>query len=123
VSKSCEILILGLGAVGSAAAYQLAKRGVKVIGIDHTEGSSHGESRIIRQAIGEDIDYVPLVLRSYEIWEEIEKETAKKLLTITGCLIMTSVEPVQREFDFFQQTLEAAKIHHIAHSLLDARVC
>ena len=77
--------------MGSAAVYQLAKRAKKVLGLDqfsppHDNGSSHGESRIIRQAIGEGEEYVPLVLRSYELWREIEKATGWELLTITGGL-------------------------------------
>ena len=74
-----DTIVCGLGAMGSAAVYQLAKRGNKVLGLDrfsppHGSGSSHGESRIIRQAIGEGEEYVPLVLRSYELWREIVKK-------------------------------------------------
>ena len=80
--KKFDTIVCGLGAMGSAAVYQLAKRGNKVLGLDrfsppHANGSSHGESRIIRQAIGEGEEYVPLVLRSYELWREIENETGK----------------------------------------------
>ena len=90
-----DTIVCGLGAMGSAALYQLAKRGNKVLGLDrfsppHDNGSSHGESRIIRQAIGEGEEYVPLALRSYELWREIENETGKKLLTITGGLTLQS---------------------------------
>src|SRR5690606_32066465 len=75
-SQSCDIAVVGLGAMGSAALYQLAKRGVKAIGIDrfappHDQGSTHGETRITRQAIGEGEVYVPLALRSHEIWKEL----------------------------------------------------
>src|SRR5437870_13262985 len=84
-----DTILCGLGAMGSAAVYQLAKRGNKVLGLDrfsppYANGSSHGESRIIRQAIGEGEDYVPLVLRSYELWREIEKTTGKELMKITN---------------------------------------
>ena len=66
-----DIIVIGLGAAGSAVLYQLARRGVRVLGIDcyappHTYGSSHGETRITRQAVGEGGHYVPLVLRSHE---------------------------------------------------------
>src|SRR5205809_6034667 len=86
-----DTIVCGLGAMGSAAVYQLAKRGNKVLGLDrfsppHANGSSHGESRIIRQAIGEGEEYVPLVLRSYELWRVIEKATGMELLKIPGCL-------------------------------------
>src|SRR5258705_4772228 len=93
--NNADTIVLGLGAMGSAAIYQLAKRGHRVLGIDqftppHDGGSSHGESRIIRQAIGEGEEYVPLALRSYELWREIEKATGKDLLTITGGLTLES---------------------------------
>ena len=76
-------IVLGLGAMGGATVYQLAKGGNKVLGIDqfsppHIYGSSHGDTRITRQAIGEGEQYTPLALRSYEIWEAIEKETGKR---------------------------------------------
>jgi sarcosine oxidase len=113
--------------MGSAAAYQLAKRGVKVIGLDHfipphERGSSHGDSRITRLAIGEGIAYSPLAMRSHEIWRDIEKETGADLLRQTGGLIMTSpgktsVLPVE---NFFSTTVAAAVAHGIAHEILEA---
>ena len=77
-----DILVVGLGAVGSATLYQAAKRGARVTGIDrfvppHDQGSSHGDTRITRQAIGEGREFVPLVLRSHQIWREIEAETGR----------------------------------------------
>src|SRR5215469_8751511 len=90
---TADIVVVGLGAVGSAALYQSAKLGARVIGIDrfvppHDQGSSHGETRITRQAIGEGREYVPLVMRSNQIWEEIEAETGRSLLTRNGALIL-----------------------------------
>ncbi|HEX3484403.1 MAG TPA: N-methyl-L-tryptophan oxidase [Micropepsaceae bacterium] len=121
-----EIVILGLGAMGSAAAYQLAKRGAKVLGLDqfappHTYGSSHGDSRITRLAIGEGAQYTPLALRSHEIWREIEKETGADLLTQTGGLIISSGDrtAMLHVDNFFANTVAAAKAHGIAHELLD----
>ena len=75
-----DVLVIGLGAMGSATTYQLAKRGAKVIGIDqfsppHAHGSTHGETRITRQGIGEGRQFVPLARRSHELWREIERET------------------------------------------------
>ena len=72
-----DTIVVGLGAMGAATAWQLAKRGARVLGIDrhappHPHGSHCGESRITRKAIGEGDAYVPLALRSYEIWREIE---------------------------------------------------
>ncbi|HYA27990.1 MAG TPA: FAD-dependent oxidoreductase, partial [Acidobacteriota bacterium] len=112
-----DTIVLGLGAMGSASVYQLAKRRNKVLGLDqfqvpHNYGSSHGESRIIRQAIGEGEQYMPLVLRAYELWRELEKETGQKLLTTTGGLIL---EPEKSDIiahgrhRFLAQTLSCAK--------------
>ena len=73
-----DVVVAGLGAMGSAAAYQLAKAGVSVLGLDryhppHALGSTHGDTRITRVAVGEGLEYVPLVRRSHEIWREIEQ--------------------------------------------------
>ena len=124
--KTFDTIVIGLGAMGSAATYQLAKRGNKVLGIDqfsppHTQGSSHGDTRITRQAIGEGAEYVPLVLRSYEIWDEIGKATGKKILNITGGLIMSSVEKsIHHGNNFFNQTVASAEKYNIEHTLLNA---
>jgi sarcosine oxidase len=124
MKQTFESIVIGLGAMGSAATYQLAKAGNKVLGIDqftppHTQGSSHGDTRITRQAIGEGSEYVPLVLRSYEIWDELEKATGKRLLTVTGGLILTSAEQSRLHgSNFFDQTVASAEKYHIAHRLL-----
>ena len=122
-----EIAIVGLGAMGAAAAYQLAKRGTKVLGLDqfappHALGSSHGDSRITRLAIGEGAHYSPLALRSRELWREIEKETGADLLTATGGLIISSRTRTAKLHvdDFFANTVAAARTHGIAHEILDA---
>jgi sarcosine oxidase len=121
-----DAIIVGLGAMGSATAYQLARRGARVLGIDqfrppHTLGSSHGGSRITRLAIGEGDEYVPLALRSHEIWRELEGETGRELMVTTGGLMMTSIEgAVHHGANFFRQTVEAAGRHGIGHELLDA---
>ena len=86
-----DVIVLGTGGVGSAACYQLAKRGARVLGIDqfpggHDRGSSHGETRVIRQAYFEHADYVPLLLRAYDLWRELERETATDLLHQVGLL-------------------------------------
>ncbi|MBU6501015.1 MAG: N-methyl-L-tryptophan oxidase [Patescibacteria group bacterium] len=122
-----DTIILGLGAMGSAATYQLAKRGNKVLGIDkfsppHVYGSTHGDTRITRQAIGEGEQYTPLSLRSYEIWREVEKEINKNLLVVTGGLIISSdaKSAVNHVEKFFEKTLSAAKKYDIKHDILDA---
>jgi sarcosine oxidase len=123
-----DAIIVGLGAMGSATAYQLAKRGRKVLGVDrftppHTLGSSHGETRITRLAIGEGVHYTPLVMRSHEIWREIEKATGVPLLTTTGGLIMSSGSRTSRLHvdDFFSNTVAAAEKYKIPHAILDAK--
>lgn len=122
-----DTIVLGLGAMGSAALYQLAKRGNRVLGIDqfsppHMLGSSHGDSRITRQAIGEGEQYTPLALRSYEIWQDIEKETDKKLLEVTGGLIISSGAKtgIMHVKNFFENTVAAAKKFKIKHEILNA---
>jgi sarcosine oxidase len=89
---NADVIVLGLGAMGSAAAWRLAKRGVKVIGIEqfelnHALGSSHGESRIIRQAYFEHSDYVPLLLRTYDLWRELEADVNMTLLHEVGLIL------------------------------------
>lgn len=89
--NSYDAIVLGTGGVGSAALYHLARRGLRVLGIDqfppaHDRGSSHGETRIIRQAYFEHPDYVPLLLRAYELWAELQRETNQQLLYQKGLL-------------------------------------
>jgi sarcosine oxidase len=127
MAQALDAIVVGLGAMGSAATYQLAKRGAKVLGIDrysppHAQGSSHGDTRITRKAIGEGERYIPLALRSYEIFREVEVLTGRSLLTITGGLIISSRSPhaVSHVAGFFDNTVAAARTHGIAHELLDA---
>src|SRR5579862_7178711 len=92
-----DVIVLGLGAYGSAALYQLAKRGARVLGIDrfappHKMGSSHGKSRIIREAYFEDPRYVPLVRRAYENWEEIEELSGTRIFARTGGIMLGAPE-------------------------------
>lgn len=88
-----DVIVLGLGANGSSATYHLSKNGVKVLGIDrftppHNHGSSHGQSRIIRQAYHESPMYVPFVKEAYKLWQELEQETGTKLLMQTGGIVL-----------------------------------
>jgi len=90
---SYDAIVAGLGGMGSAAAYHLAARGKRVLGLErhapvHDKGSSHGESRIIRQAYFEDPAYVPLLLRAYELWEGLERETGRDLMSLVGALMI-----------------------------------
>jgi sarcosine oxidase len=127
MQNNVDTIILGLGAMGSAAIYQLAKRGHRVLGIDqfsppHHYGSSHGETRIIRQAIGEGEEYVPLALRSYELWREIEREAGQELLVITGGLILESQQSnstMHGRRNFLAQTIQCATRFNIRHEILE----
>jgi sarcosine oxidase len=86
-----DAIVLGTGGVGSAAAFHLARRGARVLGLDrfpggHDRGSSHGQTRIIRQAYFEHADYVPLLRRAYELWGELESLADEKLFHRVGLL-------------------------------------
>lgn len=88
---SFDAIVIGCGGVGSAALYHLARRGLRVLGLDqfppvHDRGSSHGSTRIIRQAYFEHPDYVPLLLSAYELWEQLSAESGRRLLYPTGLL-------------------------------------
>jgi sarcosine oxidase len=124
---SFDVAIVGLGAMGSAAAYQLARRGAHVLGIDryappHNRGSTHGGTRITRKAIGEGDAYVPMVLRSYELFREIEALTGERLLVETGGLWISSDErrATTHVENFFENTLAAAKRYGITHEVMEA---
>lgn len=117
-----------MGAVGSAAAWQAAKRGARVLGFDayeppHALGSSHGDTRITRLAIGEGERYTPLVLRANEIWREAGAATGEKLHVVTGGLIISGPArgATTHVPDFFANTIAAARRFGIAHEILDAR--
>ncbi len=122
-------IVIGLGAMGSAAVFQLAKRGHSVVGFDqfsppHDYGSSHGETRIIRQAIGEGEEYIPLALRSYELWREIEREAGNELLVITGGLILEGQQSdalMHGRRGFLVRTRRSAERFGIRHEMLDSR--
>src|ERR1700730_4411456 len=93
MGKTFDVIIVGLGAMGSAAAYHLARCGHHVLGLDrfeppHELGSSHGLTRIIREAYFEHPLYVPLVQRAYELWAELEAQSGRQLLVRTGGLML-----------------------------------
>src|SRR5450631_2481685 len=86
-----DVAVVGLGGIGSAILAHCAARGASVIGLEqfgpaHDQGSSHGKTRMIRKAYFEDSAYVPLVLRAYELWRELERVADEELLRITGLL-------------------------------------
>jgi sarcosine oxidase len=115
-----DVAVIGLGAMGSAVSWQLARRGARIAAFDrlsppHTAGSSHGRTRIIREAYYEHPLYVPLVRRSYELWDALQSECGKELLVQTGGLM------VGRESGaVVRGALQSALAHNIDHELLDA---
>jgi sarcosine oxidase len=116
VKQSFDVIILGLGGMGSAVAAHLAGRGKRVLGLDqftppHDKGSSHGKSRVIRQAYYEDPSYVPLLLRAYELWRELGPD----LLTVTGGLMIG-----RPDSEVVAGSLRSARQHGLPHELLDA---
>lgn len=115
-----DVIVVGLGGMGSAAAYHLAGRGRRVLGLErfgpaHSLGSSHGRSRIIRQAYFEDPAYVPLVLRAYDLWAQLERDAGVALLHCTGGLMIGVAESA-----VLAGSLHSAREHGIAHEMLDA---
>jgi len=115
-----DVAVVGLGVMGSAAAYELAKRGLRVLGLErfhagHDRGSSHGRTRVIRQAYFEHPDYVPLILRAYERWRALEMETGRELLRRTGALMIGPPESV-----IVSGSLSSARSHGLPHRWLTA---
>jgi sarcosine oxidase len=118
--NSYDITVIGAGAAGSAAAYHLAKTGKKILVIDrytppHNEGSSHGQSRIIREAYFEGPFYVPLIQQAYELWHQLEKESNKKLLLRTGGLMLGASDSM-----VVKGALLSAIEHHLPYEYLNS---
>jgi sarcosine oxidase len=121
VSKTYDVIVIGAGGVGSAALYHLAQRGVKVLGLDrfppgHDRGSSHGRTRIIRQAYFEHPDYVPLLLRAYELWDELSQRSGRKLYHEIGLL-----QTGRPDGQVIPGVLKAAQLHGLQIDRLTAR--
>jgi sarcosine oxidase len=124
----CEVAVLGMGAMGAATLYQLAKSGVKVIGVDrhhppHDQGSSHGDTRITRLSVGEGAEYLPIVRNAHRIWRELEALSGESLFEQCGVLVMTSspAYDVDDESDFTHRTLHLANTYDIEHEVLSAQ--
>jgi sarcosine oxidase len=118
-----DVVVVGLGAMGSAILAHSARRGAHVLGLEqftaaHDLGSSHGKSRMIRKAYFEDPAYVPLLVRSYDLWREFEELTGQKVLTITGLLmvghrsasVVTGAKYAAHQHDLPLQALTAPEI-------------
>ncbi|MEI6737727.1 MAG: N-methyl-L-tryptophan oxidase, partial [Pseudomonadota bacterium] len=122
-TKHPDFLVIGLGAMGSAITYQLAKQGANVVGLDqftppHAHGSTHGETRITRQAIGEGLQFVPLAMRSHQLWREIENQTGQSLLNACGGIVIAREGQTSRmhaQHDFLGNTFRAAQTFGIDH--------
>lgn len=91
-TETCDVVVIGLGGMGSAAAMHCAGRGARVAGVEqfgpvHALGSSHGDVRVIRKGYFEHPSYVPLLHRAYELWEALEARTGRRLMVRTGALL------------------------------------
>lgn len=122
-----DLIVVGLGAMGSAALYQAGQRGASVLGIDrfdppHTMGSSHGDTRITRSAIAEGEIYMPFVRRSNEIWRELEAKSGRTLCHRSGGLIIGSNDSAAFHFqgDFVETSARIADKFGIPHEVLGA---
>ena len=120
MSFDYEVIVVGLGAMGSSAVYHLAQSGLRVLGLDryqppHSFGSSHGLTRIIREAYFEDPLYVPLVQRAYELWADLEKQSGRQLLLKTGGLMIGPPDGV-----IVGGARHSAEQHKLAHEILSS---
>jgi sarcosine oxidase len=113
-----DVIVVGLGAMGSAALFQLSRRGLRVLGLEafepgHRLGSSHGESRVIRLAYFEHPSYVPLLRRAYTLWSELEQESGRDLLTLTGGLMLGLPDS-----ELVSGARASAELHGLEHEVL-----
>ncbi len=113
-----DVIVIGVGGMGSATVYELAKRGKKVLGLEqfdipHTMGSSHGITRIIRMAYFEDPSYIPLLRRAYELWDSLERESGKTLFIKTG-----GVDAGAADSRVFKGSLYSCQTHNLKHEVL-----
>jgi sarcosine oxidase len=118
--RTYDVIVVGLGGMGSAAAYRLASRGQRVLGLErfapvHSHGSSHGGSRIIRQSYFEDPAYVPLLLRAYELWDRLARDSGQDIITRTGGVFLG--RPDSRTV---AGSLRAARQWNLPHEVLNA---
>lgn len=120
MTERYDVIVTGLGAIGSAAAYHLASRGMRVLGIDayrppHTYGSHHGESRIIRKAYYEHPAYVPLLERAFAAWTELAERSRTRLLLKTGGLMIGT-----EGGELVPGVLASVRAHNLAHERLSS---
>lgn len=120
MTHTFDVIVIGVGAMGSSACFHLARRGVKTLGLEqfdigHARGSSHGDSRMIRKAYFEHPNYVPLLHRAYALWDELEAMSRRKLLHRTGGVF---IGPTDRTL--VSGALAAARKHHLPHEVLSS---
>ncbi|MGC9473828.1 N-methyltryptophan oxidase [Streptomyces sp. alain-838] len=121
MSPTYDVIVIGLGGMGSAAAHHLSARGVRVLGLEkfgpvHNRGSSHGGSRITRQSYFEDPAYVPLLLRAYELYEELERDTGRDIALLCGGVMVGRPDSWT-----VSGSLRSAREWDLPHEMLDAR--
>jgi sarcosine oxidase len=121
MTRAYDAIVVGLGAMGSAALRDLAGRGLRVLGLErfaipHDRGSYHGRTRIIRMAYHEHPSYVTLLRRAYPLWRDLESEAGERLLHVTG-----SLDAGPRESLFVVGSVESCRLHQLDHEVLDAR--
>jgi sarcosine oxidase len=117
--RNFDVIVVGVGAMGAATCWELARRGVRVLGLEqfdipHTKGSSHGYSRVTRTAYYEHPDYVPLLRRAHVLWSELEHESAEKILHLVGGLYLGPLEG-----PLVGGSLRSAREHGLAHEVID----
>lgn len=128
-ARAHDVIVIGLGAMGCACLRSIARAGQRVLGIDrymppHAHGSTHGETRATRLAVGEGDVYVPLVSRSHAVWRELEERSGVQLLDQCGFLTIDTSRgggELHGMDGFFDRTVAIAKRHGIGHELLDGR--
>ncbi|GAA0254894.1 N-methyl-L-tryptophan oxidase [Haladaptatus pallidirubidus] len=113
-----DVIVIGVGGMGSAATYHLARRGLDVLGLErfdipHTQGSSHGITRIIRRAYYEHPSYIPLIERAYELWDELADRTGRPVIHRTG-----SIDAAPEGNVVFEGSLRSCEEHDIPHEIL-----
>lgn len=120
MTRSFEVIVIGLGAMGSAALFHLARRGRSVLGLErfnipHDRGSSHGVTRIIRLAYYEHPSYVPLLRRAYELWHDLERTAGMTLLYTTG-----SIDAGPRDSAIVEGSRRSCELHDLPHDILSS---
>src|SRR4249919_1928534 len=115
-----DVIVVGVGGMGSATVAHLARRGVRVLGLEqhdiaHDRGSSHGLSRIIRLAYFEHPSYVPLLRRAFELWGELERASGETLLHVTG-----GIDAGMPGSRVLEGSMESCRVHGLPHELLSA---